>query len=198
MSTMRAWFCLVLATVAVSMPARAQEPPRHSVEIALDGGWGVTTQGAEGASKERSNDNGGFAFAGRLSFASPYFIRPFFEAGWTPLTASREGIKIDGVPQSIRSSLTMWSFTLGPSVDLWRLRVGAGLSVLRAQVTSTMSGVTITPTDYGMAYAFYLSGFVYERKWFRTGLDVRFITSTEIGISHLLFGVLLAGDAFSW
>jgi hypothetical protein len=193
---------LALAALAVTLtvvaPARAQESPRRSVEIALDGGWGVTTQGAEGASKERSNDNGGFAFAGRLSFGSSYFIRPFFEAGWTPLTASREGIKIDGVPQSIHSSLTMWSFTLGPSVDLWRLRVGAGLALLRAKMTSTMNGVTITPTDYGMAYAFHLSGFVYQRPRFRAGLDVRYITSAEIGITHVLFGLLLAGDALSW
>ncbi len=198
---MRALACLAFATaLAVALPAKAQEPPRRTVEGTLCGGWGVTTQGAEGASKERSNHNGGLAFAGRLSFGSSYFIRPFFEAGWTPIAASREVTKITGVPEKIDSSFSIWSFTAGPSVDLWRhrLRVGAGFSLLRAQVTSTMSDVTITPSEWGMAYAFYVSGFVYQRKWFRTGFDVRFITSAEIGISHLLFGVLLAGDALSW
>lgn len=190
-------FALLVASMVV-LPARAQESHGRAVEIALCGGWGVTTQGAEGASTERSNDNGGLAFAGRLSFGSSYFVRPFFEAGWTPLSASRETIRIDGVPKSIRSSLTMWSFTLGPSVDLWRLRVGAGLGLLRTQVTSTMDGVTITPREFGMAYAFYLSGFVYQRPRFRAGVDVRTITSSEIGITHVLFGLLLAGDVLSW
>jgi hypothetical protein len=197
----RACACVVLAaTLAVALPASAQEPTRRTVEGTLCGGWGVTTQGAEGASKERRNDNGGLALAARLSFGSSYFMRPFFEVGWTPITASREVTRINGGPEKIDSSLSIWSFTAGPSVDLWRhrLRAGAGFSLLRAQVTSTMSDVTITPSEWGMAYAFYLSGFVYQREWFRTGLDVRFMTSAEIGISHLLFGVLLAGDALSW
>lgn len=196
---MRVCACLVFAvSLAWAFPARAQEPPRRTIEGALVGGWGYTTQGASGASKERSNDNGGFAVAARLSFGSSYFVRPFFEAGWTPITASREVTRIDGVPERIDSSLSIWSFTAGPSVDFWRLRAGAGLSLLRAQVTSTMADVTITPTEYGMGYAFYLSGFVYRRPRFRTGLDIRFITSSEIGISHVLFGVLFAGDALSW
>lgn len=191
-------FAALVVGMAVVLPARAQESPRRAVEIALCGGWGVTTRGAEGASTERSSDNGGLAFAGRLSFGSSYFVRPFFEAGWTPLTASREAIRIDGVPKRIRSSLTMWSFTLGPSVDLWRLRVGAGLGWLRSKVTSTMDGVTITPRDSGMAYVFYLSGFVVQRPRFRAGVDVRYLTSDEVGIAHVLFGLLLAGDALSW
>jgi hypothetical protein len=195
----RVWASVVVAAaLAVALPARAQEPPRRSIEGTLCGGWGFTTQGASGASKERSNDNGGFAAAARVSFGSSYFVRPFFEAGWTPLTASREVTRVNDVPERIDSSLSIWSFTAGPSVDLWRLRAGAGLSLLRAQVTSTMAGVTITPTEYGMGYAFHLSGFVYQRPRFRTGLDVRFITSSEIGISHVLFGVLIAGDALSW
>ena len=49
-----------------------------------------------------------------------------------------------------------------------------------------------------MGYAFYLSGFVYERSWFKAGLDARFVTSAEAGVSHLSIGVLLAGDALSW
>lgn len=196
---MRTYACLALAVaLAWASPARAQEPPRRTIESTLCGGRGYTTQGASGASKERSNHNGGFAFAARLSFGSSYFVRPFFEAGWTPLTASREVTRIDGIPERIDSSLSAWSFTAGPSVDIWRFRVGAGLSLLRSQVKSTMSDVTITPTEYGMGYAFYLSGFVYQRPRFRTGLDMRFITSSEIGISHVLLSVLLAGDALSW
>jgi hypothetical protein len=186
-------------SLALALPARAQELSRpRTVEGALCGGWGITTQGASGASKERSNDNGGFALAGRLSFGSSYFIRPFVEVGWTPLTASQEVTRVNGTPERIDSSLSIWSFTAGPSVDLWRLRAGAGLSILRAQVTSTMSDVTITPSEFGVGYAFYLSGFVYQRPRLRTGLDVRFITSSELGIAHVLFGVLLAGDALSW
>jgi hypothetical protein len=186
-------------SLLLALPARAQELARpRTIEGALCGGWGHTTQGASGASKERSNDNGGFALGGRLSFGSSYFVRPFVEVGWTPLTASKEVTRINGPPERIDSALSIWSFTAGPSVDVWRLRAGAGLSILRAQVTSTMSDVTITPSEYGIGYAFYLSGFVYQRPRFRTGLDVRFITSSELGIAHVLFGVLLAGDALSW
>jgi hypothetical protein len=188
----------LVMTLAATLPALAQESSHRSVEGALCGGWGYTTQGASGASKERSSDNGGLTLAARLSFASSYFIRPFFEAGWTPLSSSGEVVVLDGAREKVQSSLSIWSFTFGPSVDIRRIRVGAGLSLMRAQVKSTLRDVTITPTEYGMGYAFYLSGFIYQRPRFRTGLDVRFVTSSEIGISHILFGILIAGDALSW
>ncbi len=199
MSSTRACLCLVLVASLAHVPAaRAQQQPRRTVEATLLGGWGYTTQGASGTSKERSSDNGGFALAGRLSFGSSYFIRPFFEAAWTPLTSSQEVVVLDGIPEKVNSSLSIWSFTLGPSVDIHRFRAGAGLSLVRAQVTSTIRGVTITPSEYGMAYALYLSGFVYQGTRLRAGLDVRLITSSEMGLSHVLFGVLIADDAFGW
>jgi hypothetical protein len=83
----------------------------------------------------------------------------------------------------------------GPAVDLWRLRLQAGVGIYQVRVRSTVLGRTVDPSEIDMGYAFALSGFVVRGARLKVGLQARLGVIVEADLTFASLGIVLTGDA---
>jgi hypothetical protein len=87
---------------------------------------------------------------------------------------------------------------VGAGVDIWRLRLRAGLGIYRLRVQSEVLGITIVPTELDYGYSLSAAGFLYDSGRLRIGVDAHLFLIAEAETASVAFGLTLAGDAVSW
>jgi hypothetical protein len=190
---------LGLLSLGVARAAGAEPRSRYALELSTSIEYGRMIAPSVDHSHELAARNGGAVIGLSTSFRSPYFLAPFIDVGYAQLYGSREQrILASGAPLRAQSSLsTIWG-QVGAGVDIWRLRLRAGLGVYRLRVQSEVLGITITPTELDYGYSLSVAGFFYDSGRMRIGADAHLFLIAEAETASVAFGFTVAGDAVCW
>lgn len=190
----------VCAAVALgSSAAVAEKPPPSALEAGAFLGYGRMLAPAVDHSHELSARNGGIAASAVVLYRSPHFLSPFLEIGYAQLYASQE--RIDTADLGTLESdnhLSALSFAAGPALDVWRLRLRAGMGIYRVIVESAIAGVTITPAENDLGWLASAAAYPYQRPGLRIGLEARALLISEASTAVIALGVTASGDALTW
>lgn len=150
--------------------------------------------------------NGGFGGAVSFAYRAPFFVHPFLDVGWSSISSSDRVVDLGaqgGVAVASRS-LSTWTFMIGPGMEVWQLRLRAGLGVYDLLVRTDLLGVTSRSSAIQFGYLVSLAWIGLRAPPFQLGAEARlsFVTgvalvgSTNIG----LFAVGLTGawDFVTW
>lgn len=197
----RALGVAVGAAIALVAAPAAAEDPRARFALTLDafGGYDLMIQGRSSAARDEWSRNGGGAVAGSLALRTPW-VSPFVDVGWYPLFASQARVDLGSGLGSARatSSLAAVGFVAGLGVELWRVRLRAGLGGYDVGVRSTVLGDTMRTRELDGGYLFSLRGAVVRSRRIDVGLEARFGFIVEADTSFASLGLALGGDAITF
>jgi hypothetical protein len=199
---------LLLLAIASSVGAAEPAKKRAALEIDAFGGL-VKRNGLQPISDDTSTRNGGSALALGVHYRSGYFLAPFVEAAYYSLAASDRIADLgsgDGGPTLVLNRSWAFGFMGGVALDLWRVRLRAGLGAYDLFVRTVTSGTTssaaaaarstVSELDFG-----YLAGatmYPLVRERFRVGIEARVGLVVEGQIGFIALGATMGGDAFTF
>jgi hypothetical protein len=210
---------LLLATIlslaaAPATPARAGEPEqapvsmsiqdlphRYTFEADLYAGYSRLYLPSPSRRGELSASNVGVAVAVGSLFRSPYFLSPFVELAFHRLLRTTDAVDLgpalggSGVAHNWLSTLGL---TAGGALDVWRLRVRAGVALDFVYVHSTVNGRTLSASERDMGYVLAVGGYLWRNPRFKIGLEARTRLILNANLGFVSLGATAAGDLFSW
>jgi hypothetical protein len=200
--------CLIAVTSnaqAEDLPQSALSAPNPAPDFTLEAGLYtgysrlyLPTPSRRG---ELSASNVGIAVAGGGLLRSKYFLSPFVELAFHRLLRTSDEVDLGaalGGRVVAHNWLSTLGLTAGGALDIWRLRIRAGLGLDFVYVHSTINGSTIRTSERDMGYVFAVGGYLWRNQRFKLGLEARtrLILSANLGFFSL--GATASGDVFSW
>ena len=195
---MRSFVIAGLLALATLAPAAAlgAEPPKRAVEV--DAFGGLLKRNGLSVPDDTSTRNGGAALALGVHYRTRYFLAPFVEAGYYSLAASDRVVDLGSGPALVLNSSWAFGFMGGAALDVWRVRLRAGLGAYDLFVRTVTTGAsaarsTVSELDFG--YVASASVYPLVRDRFRVGVEARVGLVVEAQVGFLAVGVTLGGDA---
>lgn len=186
---------LALASSAWHPRARADVPPR-ALEIDVFGG--VTKRGGLSVQDDLSTRNGGGAAALGVLYRSRYFLSPFLDFAYYPLSASERVVDLGRGPELVTNRAWTFGFTGGAALDLWRVRLLAGLGAYDLRVSTWSSGERSTVSELDFGYVVGASAFPLVRDRLRVGVEARAGLIVEAQTALASVGLTIGGDAVTF
>lgn len=191
------------AAVPRTVPLAAHSLGVNALEVSAFGGYGALLRHPNERGASLSRWNGGGAFAGGVTYRSPYFLRvlsPFFDIGYYPLYRSRSLVDLGalGGDSAVSSSLAALGVAVGWAADLGPIRVRAGLALYDVLVTSSLEGAHITASELDGGYLFSVSGSLLRRPSIEIGAELRLGLIVEADLPFVAVGSTVRGKAISW
>jgi hypothetical protein len=174
---------------------------RYTLEADLYAGYSRLYLPTPSRRGELSASNVGVAVAVGSLLRSSYFLSPFVELAFHRLLRTTDEVDL-GPALGGRAVAHNWLSTLGLSaggaLDVWRLRIRAGVALDFVYVHSIVNGSTLSASERDMGYVFAVSGYLWRNRKFKIGLEARtrLILSANLGFVSL--GATASGDVFSW
>jgi hypothetical protein len=195
------WSSVLVVLLALGAPVRraSAEPPRRSLELSLQAGYGDTLGQLGDRRSELEATNGGGSFALGLAFRTPYLFVPWAEIGWAALRSSRDAPKSEefAADDASSSRLTASYGLVGPSFETGPLRFRAGVGLYRQQVTSTFVGRTIEPTSWDMGYFLGYGIRAYDGPRFGCGLETMGLLMSESQLAYVGLALRVWGNVWA-
>lgn len=187
-----------LFALALLGPASAlgAEPAKRAVEVDAFGGL-IKRNGLE-VSDETSTRNGGVALALGVHYRSGYFVAPFVEAAYYSLAASDRVVDLGSGPTLVLNRSWTFGFMGGVALDVWRIRLRAGLGAYDLFVRTVTPGARSTVSELDFGYLAGATVYPLVRDRFRVGVEARVGLVVEAQTGFLSLGATLGGDAISF
>lgn len=195
---MRSSLAAGLLTLGLLGPASAigAEPPKRAIEI--DAFGGLLKRNGLSVSNDTSTRNGGVALALGVHYRSGYFLAPFVEAAYYSLAASDRVVDLGGGPALVLNRSWTFGFMGGVALDVWRVRLRAGLGAYDLFVRTVTPGVRSTVSELDFGYVAGAAVYPLVRDRFRVGVEARVGLVVEAQTGFLSLGATLGGDAISF
>src|SRR5207302_4374026 len=95
----------------------------------------------------------------------------------------------------VTSSLYACGVLAGPAIDVWRLRIKAGIGAYDTIVHASVLHQAIAPSELDLGYVFALSGWALTvptgTRVFEVGLELRVGLVTEAALNYASFGATI-------
>ena len=195
---MRSLVLAAVAALAALAPASAlgAEPAKRALELDVFGG--LLKRNGLSVSDDRSTRNGGAALAFAAHYRSGYFLAPFLEAAYYSLAASDRVLDLGSGPTLVLNRSWAFGFTGGVALDVWRVRLRAGLGAYDLFVRTVTPGARSTVSELDFGYLAGASVYPLVRDRWRVGIEARVGLVVEAQIGFLSLGATLGGDAISF
>ena len=195
---MRSILAAGLLTLGLLGPASAigAEPAKRAFEI--DAFGGLLKRSGLSVSDDTSTRNGGVALALGVHYRSGYFLAPFVEAAYYALAASDRVVDLGGGPALVLNRSWTFGFMGGVALDVWRVRLRAGLGAYDLFVRTVTPGVRSTVSELDFGYVAGAAVYPLVRDRFRVGVEARVGLVVEAQTGFLSLGATLGGDAISF
>jgi hypothetical protein len=186
---------LVLIGAAGAHPlGDINDRPARAVVVQAEAGFGGQVAPTVNHDRELSHSKGGLAFGGTLRLRSRYFLSPFFRFSYVPVYANEQQ---EPPQQEIRKNRsTALTLAFGPSLDIWRLRLGAGLSFSNLRVSSSFAGTTLRTHPWYQGYEATVCATVFHRQKIDLGAAASLLSITEADLVLLTVQLTASFDAF--
>ena len=181
-------------------PNRQAASPRHVLEVGMTGLFEKMTTSKGDRSGEVSSRSGGNAIGMAVTYRTPYFLSPFVDVSYYPLFESQRRVDLGSAGGSAVAigALSAIGFMGGGALDLWRLRLRAGVGTYAVMVRSSVLGATIHATESDMGYLLSAGGFLVRASRIQVGLEARAVFIVEADTTAVGIGVTITGDALRW
>lgn len=187
----------------VDGPAGGPAPDAKTVsalELGLHAGYGFMVQPKVNHAGETFSRNGGPGAALSVLYRSSFFLSPKLDLSFQPLYRSSGLVDLgaSGGLAGATGSLRTLGVTVGAALDLWKVRVSAGIGNYRMLVRSSVNGNSLSASEWDMGYCFSAGGFLWESARLRVGLESRVAVIIDGGTTYFSIGAIAAGDALRW
>ena len=185
--------------VLAAGPAAA-DPPRHTIEVDLSGGYDVVSLTDVHHGQEVWSRRGGGSATVGLTYRSPYFLSPFLDVGYYPIFASQSVVDVGSYGGRVRATGTLDAIAafLGPALDLGRFRIGAGVGAYQLHSTASVNGSTFSTRELHTGYALDVSFYLLRESGVSVGLDSRATIIQDSDIVVLTLGATVGADVISF
>ncbi len=173
----------------------------YAIELDLFAGYNRLYLPRPSRRGEVSKRDGGIALGIGAVFRTKYFLSPFFDVHYHSLLRSTDQVDLGaglGGPTLANNSLSTLDAVTGAALDVWRIRVRAGVALAFVMVHSTLNGDTLRSTERDMGYFFGLGGYLLQSKRFKVGIEARTMLILNANIGFVSLGATVAGDVFNW
>ena len=186
---------VVSALLATPSLAKADVPSRT---LELDAYGGLARRGGLSAPDAISSRNGGGALAATVLLRSRYFLAPFLDVAYYPLSAGERAADLGRGPELVTNRAWTFGITAGAALDVWRLRLSAGLGAYDLRVQTWAAGERSTVNEIDFGYVVGVAVYPVVERRIRVGLSARAALMVEAEIPVLSIGLTLGGDALSF
>lgn len=186
--------------LSLAAPGTASaEPAKRALEI--DSFGGLLKRNGLTVADDTSTRNGGAALTLGVHYRTRYFLAPFLEGAYYSLAASDRVLDLGAGPVLVLNRSWACGFVGGVALDVWRVRLRAGLGAYDLFVRTVTTGAsaarsTVSELDFG-----YLAGasvYPIVRDRFRLGIEARVGLIVEAQVGFVAAGLTLGGDAISF
>lgn len=195
-------YLLVLSCCAVaSRSSAAETEPPYALELSLFTGYNRMYLPTPAHRGEVSQRDGGLALAMGAIFRSRYFLSPFIDLNYHSLLRSTDQVDLGpslGGPVLANNFLSVLGLIGGAALDVWRLRLRAGLGLDFVLVHSKVDGVPLNSSERDMSYFFAIGGYVWRARRFKLGIEARTSLILNANIGFVTLGITGSGDVFRW
>jgi hypothetical protein len=196
---MRSGLALVMTAVVLGWtgPLNGAELPGQALEASLTGSVGFTTGTRDVAPTKTTNVGPGVGATVLLRLSD--FLNPYFSVGFLWLRSSSQPVDLGAQgTATLQSSLSTWTFIIGPAYDVWRLRIAAGVGIYYVTARSSGIGAPIAPSESDLGYTFSVTGYVYQGDWYKIGIQSQVHLIAEGQLAHFTLGLVAQADVLGW
>jgi hypothetical protein len=195
---MKAVAFAVTVALATLGPERAlhAEPATRALEVDVFGG--LLRRGGLTVSDELSTRNGGPALAMSAQYRSRYFLAPFLDVGYYSLAASDRVVDLGGGATHVVNGSWAFGFSGGAALDIWRVRLRAGLGAYDLVVRTVTPAARSTVSELDFGYVASATAYPLVRGRVRIGIEARVGLIVEAQTGFISLGATLGGDAISF
>jgi hypothetical protein len=177
-------------------PAWGAEPARRALEVDVYGG--LLRRNGLSVTDDTSTRNGGAALALGAHYRTAYFLAPFAEVAYYTLAASDRVVDLGSGPVQVLNRSWAFGFTSGFALDVWRLRLRAGLGLYDLVVRTETPGARSTVSELDFGYVAGATFYPLLRDRVRLGIEARVGLVVEGQVGFIALGATLGADAISF
>lgn len=204
--TVRAAVCaarlaLLLDGAISSRAAAEQTQDPYTLELNLFGGYNRMYLPTPAHRGEVSQRDGGLAIAVGSLLRTKYFLSPFIDVNYHSLMRSTDQVDLGpslGGPALANNFLSVVGLLGGAALDVWRLRIRAGLGLDFVLVHSKVNGAALTSSEKDMSYFLALGGYLWRSGRFKLGIEARTSVILNANIGFVTLGVTGNADLLRW
>jgi opacity protein-like surface antigen len=191
------------APTTAPAPAVAQEPGKETpavsaIEVDLHLGYGFMVLPKVDHRGETFSRNGGPTVGLGVIYRSSYFLSPVLDVVFQPLYRSTRDVDVGAGPTTNSASLRTLGVSLGAVLDIWKLRLGAGIGDYKVLVRSSLNGNSLRASEWDMGYTCSAGVFLWNSPRLRIGLESRVGMIIDAETTFFSIGAFVAGDALRW
>jgi hypothetical protein len=191
-------FAALVALTTTLFEPRVARAEAATTALELDVSAALVRRGALSVSDELSTRNGGVGVAVTALYRSRYFLAPFVDLAYYPLSASERAVDLGRGRELVTNRAWTFGFTGGVALDVWRVRLLAGLGAYDLRVQTWAAGERSTVSERDFGYMAGASVYPLVRERIRVGFQARVGLVVEAQTGFLCFGATLGGDAVTF